>query len=289
VAWYHTIHSGVHNTTSIALSFRARVTRLVASNAFEYGILAVILLNAVTLGIETSAVLLARFGDVLYFFDQLFLSIFIVELCLKLFAYGASFFRNGWNLFDAVVVGIALIPASGPFAVLRGLRVLRVFRLVSAAPSMRRVIEAFMHTLSGLTAVGAVLLVVFYVSAVMSVTLFGTAFHEFFGTVGRALYSLFQIMTLESWSMGIVRPVMGVYPYAWLFFVPFILVTTFAVLNLLIGIIVNSMQEIHEREQKELSAQLQTQTATTEVLYAKLVAVETLLREIRKHMNVTEK
>ena len=167
-----------------------------------------------------------------------------------------------------MVVGIALAPASEGFAALRALRVLRAFRLVSAVPRMRRVVEALLRAVPGIGAVGALLILVFYVFAVIATKLYGEDFPEWFGTIGSSMFSLFQIMTLESWSMGIVRPVMGIYPQAWIFFVPFIIVTTFTVANLIVGLIVNSMQDAHHEED-----QAATGTYRDEVL-ARLAAIE---------------
>ena len=157
-----------------------------------------------------------------------------------------------WPLFPIgvaiIIVGIALVPGAQGFSVLRALRILRVLRVISVAPSLRRVVEGFITALPGMGSVFLLMAIIFYIGAVMTTKLFGSSFPEWFGTLGRSGYSLFQIMTLESWSMGIVRPVMEVYPYAWAFFVPFIMVTTFAVVNLLVGLIVNSMQDAHHED-----------------------------------------
>ncbi len=134
---------------------------------------------------------------------------------------------------------------------LRALRILRVLRVISATPRLRRVVEGFITALPGMGSVFLLMALIFYIGAVMATKLFGDAFPEWFGDLGRSAYSLFQIMTLESWSMGIVRPVMEVFPWAWAFFVPFIMVTTFAVVNLLVGLIVNSMQDAHAEESNE--------------------------------------
>ncbi|MDJ0643974.1 MAG: ion transporter, partial [Erythrobacter sp.] len=142
----------------------------------------------------------------------------------------------------------ALVPAGEQFSVLRALRILRALRLISVVPSMRKVIAGLFSAIPSIGTVIVMLLLLFYISAVMATKLFGEAFPEWFGTLGASLYSLFQVMTLESWSMGIVRPVMEVYPYAWAFFVPFILLTSFIVLNLFIGVIVNAMSEATEGE-----------------------------------------
>lgn len=228
---------------------RARIASLVEASSFQNFITAVILVNAVTLGLETSATAMAAAGPLLVALDRIALTIFVVEISLKLVAHRLRFFRDGWNIFDFAVVGIALVPAAGPLSVLRALRILRVLRLLSVVPSLRRVVAALFGALPGMGSIIAVLVLVFYVGAVLSTKLFGDTFPDWFGTIGGSMYSLFQIMTLESWSMGIVRPVMEVYPYAWIFFVPFIVMTSFMVLNLFIAIIVNSMQALHDEEQ----------------------------------------
>jgi len=180
--------------------------------------------------------------------DQAMLSVFVLEIGLRIIAWRGAFFRDPWSVFDFVVVGIALVPASGPFAVLRALRVLRVLRVLTIVPSMRRVIGGLLAALPGLGSIAMVLLLVYYVFGVIATQLFGDQFPQWFGTLGRSLYSLFQIMTLESWSMGIVRPLMEVFPYAWMFFIPFILVATFTMLNLFIGVIVSAMQSFASAE-----------------------------------------
>ncbi|WP_340243730.1 ion transporter [Roseobacter sp. HKCCA2468] len=211
-------------------------------------IIGVIIFNAILLGLETSPEVMGTAGTIILTLDWICLAIFVIEIVLKLVAHGARFFRSGWNVFDFLIVGIALMPATHGLSVLRALRILRVLRVISAAPRLRRVVEGFVTALPGMGSVFLLMGIIFYIGAVMATKLFGASFPEWFGTLGASFYSLFQIMTLESWSMGIVRPVMDVYPYAWLFFVPFIMVTTFAVVNLLVGLIVNSMQDAHAEE-----------------------------------------
>ena len=230
------------------MSLRERARQLVETRLFERFIIAVIVINAIGLGRETSPGIMAGFGETIRLLDSVALGIFVVELAFKLFAYGWRFFRNGWNVFDLVIVTVALMPASGAFSVLRALRILRALRLVSVVPSMRKVIVGLFSAIPSIGTVILMLLLLFYISAVMATKLFGEEFPQWFGNLGASLYSLFQIMTLESWSMGIVRPVMEVFPYAWAFFVPFILLTSFIVLNLFIGVIVNAMAEATEDE-----------------------------------------
>jgi len=178
----------------------------------------------------------------------LILGIFILEISLRLIAHGPRFFTDPWSVFDFSVVAIALVPATAGFSVLRALRVLRVLRLISMVPQMRRVVSALLSAIPGLSSIILVLLLIFYVFAVIATNLFGEQYPEWFGSIGNSMYTLFQIMTLESWSMGIVRPLMDTRPYAWAFFIPFILIATFTMLNLFIAIIVNAMQTQAEQE-----------------------------------------
>ena len=207
-------------------------------------VLIAILVNAVSLGLYIDPTLLEHLDPLWRAIDWICLGIFTVEIGLKLLAYRLNFFRNGWNVFDFVVVAIALVPGNGALSVLRTLRVLRVLRVLTVVPSLRKVVAAFIHAIPGLGSVVAVMAIFFYSAAVMAVGFFGESFPDWFGSIGKSLFTLFQIMTLESWSMGIVRPVMEAHPKAWAFFVPFIILATFTILNLFIGIIVSTMQEL---------------------------------------------
>lgn len=227
---------------------RKKIQTFLESGPFGSFIMGVIIFNAGLLGLETSDRAVSVAGPLLNLLDEICLAIFVVELVLKMFVYRLRFFRDGWNIFDFIIVGISLVPAADGLSALRALRILRVLRLVSTAPRLRRVVEGFITALPGMASVFTLMALIFYIGAVIATKLFGTAFDDWFGTLGRSGYSLFQIMTLESWSMGIVRPVMTKYPYAWVFFIPFIMVTTFAVVNLLVGLIVNSMQDAHAEE-----------------------------------------
>ncbi len=231
------------------MATRAKLNAFLDNPSTQNAIIVVIVINAVVLGMETSKPLMAVAGPVILGIDRLCLAIFTAEIIAKLYARGFGFFRNGWNLFDLFVVAISYVPNAGGLSVLRALRILRVLRLVSTMPRLRRVIEGFLTALPGMASVFGLMALIFYISSVIATKLFGASFPEWFGDLGLSAYSLFQIMTLESWSMGIVRPVMEIYPYAWAFFVPFILVTTFAVVNLVVGLIVNSMQDAHAQEE----------------------------------------
>lgn len=211
----------------------------------QHCLVALVLINALILGLETSSSLMAIWGPWLIAADRTILAVFVIEIVLRLAVHRLAYFRDPWNIFDFVVVGIALIPASGSLAVLRALRVLRVLRLITLVPSMKRVIGGLLSALPGLGSVCAIIGLIFYVSAVIATRLYGAAFPEWFGTLGNSAFTLFQVMTLESWAMGIVRPVMEVFPLSWVFFLIFILSSTFTLLNLFIAVIVNAIQTEH--------------------------------------------
>jgi len=259
--------------------WRERLRAFVEQRFVQNAILVLIVVNAITLGLETSPTAMAVAGPVLLAIDKAILVVFVIEIALRIAAHGWRFFRDPWSIFDFVVVAIALAPAAGQFSVLRALRILRVLRLISAVPRMRRVVTALLSAIPGLGAIIALLSLIFYVSAVMATKLFGRSFPDWFGTIGESLYSLFQIMTLESWSMGIVRPVLEVYPLAWLFFVPFILITTFTTLNLFIAVIVNAMQAEHDREVEAAEAEAKGERS---LLLEELQAVRRELAELRE-------
>jgi voltage-gated sodium channel len=222
--------------------WRARLAARIEGRQIQTILITLILINAAVLGLETVPVVMTRWGPFLILLDQVILAIFVLEIALRITAHGPRFFRDPWGIFDFVVVAVALLPAAGPFAVLRALRVLRVLRLLTLAPNMRRVVGGLLRAIPGLTSVFGVTMIIFYVGSVIATKLFGEQFPQWFGSLGASAYTLFQVMTLESWSMGIARPVIAAYPYAWMFFILFILVSTFTMLNLFIAVIVNAIQ-----------------------------------------------
>lgn len=253
---------------------------IVESRAFNAAITAVIVINAVTLGLETWPRAMNAAGPVLLTIDAAALWVFTLEIALKLWVYRARFVRDGWNVFDFIIVAIAWLPAAGPLSVLRALRIMRVLRLVSVVPQMRTVVGALFKALPGMGSIVAVLVLVFYVAAVMATKLFGAGFPEWFGSIGASMFSLFQVMTLESWSMGIVRPVMEQHPGAWAFFVPFIVVTTFSVLNLFIALIVNSMQSLQAETQARQEREAVIAHDEREELLRRIDAMSAELRQV---------
>ncbi len=255
----------------------------IEQNIVQQFIIALIVINGVLLGLETSPAIMNTAGSLILALDKIILTLFVVELTIRIYVYGAAFWRDPWSLFDFTVIAIALIPASGPFEVLRALRVLRVLRLLTMVPSMRRVVGALLAAIPGLGSIGVMLLIIFYVFAVIATNLFGEAHPEWFGTLARSFYTLFQIMTLESWSMGIVRPIMENSPYAWLFFVPFILIATFTMLNLFIAIIVSAMQTYSAAEHKDTVQVLhQTQEHIEADLHKEMRSLRTEINELKQ-------
>lgn len=263
--------------------WRQRLACWIEQPGLQHMLIALILINAVVLGLETSPSIMAVWGPWLVAADRAILAIFVVEIILRLLAHRLAYFRDPWNVFDFLVVAIALVPASGPLAVLRALRVLRVLRLITLVPSMKRVVSGLLSALPGLGSVAAIIGLIFYVAAVIATKLFAADFPEWFGSLGASAFTLFQVMTLESWAMGIVRPVMAVYPAAWIFFLVFILASTFTLLNLFIAVIVNAIQSEGSAEVQESGDDdAQRLRAEMNELRAALLATQAMLVEKRK-------
>lgn len=245
------------------MSTRQRLRELVDAPRFQQVIIGIILVNAVTLGCETSPALVAEHGALLHAADRIALAVFTLELAARLYAHGPRFFRDPWNCFDAVIVGLALLPTSGPFAVLRALRILRALRLISAIPSMRRVVGALLGALPGMASIAALLGLILYVGSVIATKLFSAVAPEYFGDLGDSLFTLFQVMTGEAWS-EVARSVMEAEPLAWIFFIGYIAVTTFTVLNLFIAVTVSAMESQVAREH-EIAEENQTTILLAEI------------------------
>lgn len=258
---------------------RRRIARFILSDAFQRTVIGLILLNAATLGLETSGNIMAAWGGLLTALDRLLLVLFTIEIGLRIYAFRGRFFRDPWGLFDFVIVAMSWTPDSGPLSVLRALRVLRVLRLASVVPSMRLVVEAMLKALPGMGSIVLLMALIFYVFAVMATKLYGDLVPERFGTLGDSLFTLFQMMTLESWAEANVRPILQHRPMAWMFFLPFILIATFVVLNLFIGVIVDSIQTLRE-QRGEASTQTMQAAADAARTEAHLDS-QVLLAEIR--------
>lgn len=268
-----------------AQTSREKVRAFIERPAVTNAIMGLIIVNAITLGLSTSDALMDRIGPFITVFNRTVLAIFVLELLVKLYGYGLRFFTNAWFVFDLIVVSLGLLPQAVGMSALRGLRVVRALRLLSVIPQMRAVVQALLDALPGMGAVIVLLSIVYYVFGVMATIMYGPTFEQWFGTLGRSLYTLFQIMTLESWSMGIVRPVMEAHPYAWIFFVPFIVITAFSVLNLFIGLLVNTMQSAVEAEtEAELEQLRHLVKSETDVIDAHVGELQDEIRALRKEI-----
>lgn len=261
-----------------AAPWRRALRRFLDHRTVQQGIIALIIVNAVILGLETSASVMAAVGGLLVTLDRAILAIFVVELALRILAWGWRFFRDPWGIFDLAVVGIALLPATGPLSVLRALRILRVLRLVSAIPRMRNVVQGLVGAIPGIASIIALLGLVLFVSSVAVTKLLGAAYPDWFGTMGASLFTLFQIMTLEGWA-DIVREIGATHPWAWLFFVPFILIATFTILNLFIAVVVGAMQAEHDAAAEMAAAEVRAETRKAEE--AAVVDRRSLQEEVR--------
>jgi voltage-gated sodium channel len=262
---------------------RTRARTLVEHRDFQRFVIALIVLNAVTLGLETSQRMMDSYGGLLHALDRAALAVFVAELGLRFYAYGWRFFRDPWNVFDLLVVGIAVIPASGPLSVLRTLRVLRVLRLISAVPSMRRVVTGLLAAVPGMASVASLLALVIFVAGVMATKLFSDIAPLYFGDLGTSLFTLFQIMTGEAWP-DVARDVMAEAPLAWIFFVIYILISSFAVLNLFIAVVVSGMEEqvtsdLAEAEERNAAAQARSDALLLEEVRALRAEVAELRAE----------
>ena len=244
------------------------IQKLVESSKFQNFIMALILINGITMGLETSKSLSLEYGSLFSLFNTFVVTVFTIEIILRISVYKASFFKDSWSIFDFTIVAISLVPASAGFEIFRVLRVLRLFRLITVVPQMRKIVVALLKVIPGIGSIAALLTLFFYIFAIMSTQLFGEQFPQWFGTLGESFYTLFQVMTLESWSMGIVRPIMEVYPLAWVFFVPFIFVSTFIIVNLIIAIVVDAMNDMNATDEAE---QVEIRQENTDALQEEVI------------------
>ncbi|MCR4946199.1 MAG: ion transporter [Lachnospiraceae bacterium] len=238
-----------------------KLKKFVDGKHFQGFILFVILLNAVVLGLQTSKTVSATAGGVLSVIDSICLGIFIFEMLLKMIAYKfIGYFKNGWNWFDFIIILMSVLSGVAVFSSFRVLRVFRVFRslkglrgfkMVSSLKPMQVIIGAIGKSLPGISWTALLLIVIYYIYSIIGVTCFGETFQDWFGTIPAAMYTLFQVMTLESWSMGISRPVMEVFGSAWIYFVSFVLISSFVMMNVVVGIVVNAISEVAEMNRKD--------------------------------------
>lgn len=232
-------------------SLSERLCRFFGSQTYEFGIVALIGINAVVLAAETFPYFSERFGGSFEFLNDFVIAVFLVEIGLKIAAFGRSFWRDHWNWFDLVIVLISIAPTTEAFAALRSLRALRLLRLITILPSLRRVMEGFIKAIPSLGSLMGLMILLLFVFSVMGTHMFGEQHPEYFGSIGKSAFSLFTVMTLEGWP-DLAREIMRTHPLAWIFFIAFIILSSWAVLNLVIGVIVDSMHSYSREEEAEL-------------------------------------
>jgi voltage-gated sodium channel len=257
---------------------RNTIKNFIELSYFQHFITFLIILNGVLLGLATSTNIMSEYGNLIHVMDSIIVALFTIEITLRIYVHRVNFFKDPWSLFDFFVVSISLVPANDGLSILRVLRVLRLFRLLTIVPQMRLIISAILSVIPGMASVSLVLLLFFYVFAIISTNLFSVTFPQWFGSLGESMYTLFQIMTLESWSMGIARPVIEVHPHAWIFFVIYILIVTFIMVNLFIGLVVDAIFTIKDHDKQ--TAEIDKPETAKELVYQHEIKV--LQNEIKE-------
>lgn len=215
---------------------RRRVKKLVEGKNFDFLIMSLICMDAVILGLMTSDAMNRFFEGGLFILDRLFMAIFIIEMIMKIFAFGKKFFKSGWNVFDFAVIAISSVPFASWFIIFRTFRLFRLLRYVNNFTRLKQMINTFLALLPNFMAMLLVMAVFFYVFAIMAVCLFGDVFIEF-SDLGSSLFALLQVVTLDGWASNIARPVMAVFPHSWLFFVSFVFISFLITVSFLMSVV----------------------------------------------------
>ncbi|MFC4401713.1 ion transporter [Gracilibacillus xinjiangensis] len=219
---------------------------------FNRFITGLIIINAILIGLETFPNIYAEYYNLFFVIDIVILAIFTIEVLLKIIVLRKSFFKNSWNIFDLIIVLGSVILYSTPYVgVLRIFRVLRVFRTITTIPTLRRIVAALFMAIPTISSVLLIMAIIFYVYAILGTSFFREISPEYFGDIFLSSVTLFQIFTLESWASGIFRPIFQQAPSSWLYFLSFIVITTFIMINLIVGEIVNNAQKLSESIEEE--------------------------------------
>ncbi len=261
---------------------KEKLQAFIESKSVSNFILAVIIINSIILGMLTYPALCEKMDYILHPLCNICVWIFTFEIFIKLYVYKGQFFKDGWNNFDFMLVAISWIPTGGVFSSFRAFRVLRALRalrLVTKLEKLRIIVQAIIESIPNVGWASVLLLLLFYIFSIMGTTMFSEAFPEFFGSIGKSMYSLFQIMTLESWSMGIARPVIAEFPFAWMYFISFILVSSFIVMNVIVGIVVNAISELSAQAKQDKLSEASDLNIEIEKLKNQLRVVESLLEK----------
>ena len=277
-----------------------KLKNFVEGRLFQGFILVVILINSIVLGLQTIPSLGegTTAGSILSVIDTICLIIFIAEMVLKLIAYRfLGYFKSGWNWFDFIIIltsiasGLSVLSSARilrVFRVFRSLKGLRGFKMVSALKPLQVIIGAIGKSLPGITWTAFLLIIIYYIFSIIGVTQFGEAFPDWFGDIPKAMYTLFQVMTLESWSMGISRPVMEVFSYAWAYFVPFVLISSFIMMNVVVGVVVNAISEVSEMRKKNDAAEEDSASEKEGKKEINVDDIRTEIKEVREHLEKLE-
>ncbi len=262
---------------------QAKIAKLVNSKAFEYFIIATILISAVLIGIETMSGLTAQQITLINMANNAILGIFVVEAALKIYAVAPKFqryFTDGWNLFDFSIVVFSLIPFTGQYAMIgRLLRLLRVARLLSALPELRLIVSTLLKTIPSMFHVVILMMVLFYIYGVAGYNFFHETNPEYWGSLGTSLLTLFRVVTLEGWTEVMYLDLAN-HQWAWLYYVSFIVVGTFIIVNLFIAIVINNLDKIKE----QTKAIEQTQRTEEDILHH-IVVIRQKLQELEKDLH----
>ncbi len=251
--------------------------RVTSSKIFKNTIVLIILINSIVLGLITSEAIYAKFGELLEFILSACVVIFTVEITLRIIAKGWRFFLNGWNIFDFLLITMALMPETGAAITFRVFRVLRALRMVSSMKKLRHIVSAILVSAPHVFWAAVLEMIIFYIFGIMGQNLFHEAFPQWFGTLGETVYTLFQVTTLESWSMGIARPVMKVYPWAWMYFVPFVMISSYIVLNVVVGVVVNATSDISEDDNISMKDKIKAKKVTN-------TEISEQINELKEHI-----
>ncbi|MBA3964955.1 MAG: ion transporter [Nitrospirales bacterium] len=232
-----------------------RANRIVRAPWFEYGVIAFILINGVILGLETSSALVEHYDALMHMGNHIILGIFILEALIKMIAVAPQidrYFRDGWNIFDFSVIVFSLIPATGEFAMIARLaRLLRVVRLISTIPELRLIVSTLVRSIPSMIHVMTLMGVIFYVYAIMGYQLFHEHDPTHWRSLGISLLTLFRVVTLEDWT-DVMYTAMEFHPLSWIYFVSFVVLGTFVVINLFIAVVINNLDEAKAERLAEL-------------------------------------
>ncbi len=232
---------------------KEKIANFIENKWTQRFIIFVIIFNSIILGMMTSTAVMAKYSNLMNQLCNICVWIFTVELGIKLYVYKKNFFKDNWNLFDFLIVAISWIPTGGVFSsfrVFRILRTLRALRLITQLERLRIIVQAIIDSIPNVSWASVLLLIIFYIFAIMGTTLYGQDFPVEFGSLPKSMFTLFQIMTLEAWA-DIARDIMTKYPLAWIYFISFILVSSFIVMNVIVGVVVNAISEISQDVKKE--------------------------------------